>query len=115
MANPGNGEVAFEAGDKRYTFVLGTYAQAALQRKTGVPTSKFFNRPPDEWGASDLLALFHAGLLRHQNDITEVEAADLMDTLGRDKVQDILKEALSLAFPDTEAKGSARPPKAKPA
>ena len=86
MANPLKGEVEFEAEGKRYTFVLGTYAQAHLQRRTGVPTFKFFGRKPEEWGADDMLALFHAGLVRHHKDLTEESAADLMDVIGRSKV-----------------------------
>ena len=35
MANPIKGEVPLEAGGKTYTFVLGTYALAALERRRG--------------------------------------------------------------------------------
>jgi hypothetical protein len=116
MTNPIKGEVAFEAGGKQFTFVLGTYAQAALQRRTGVPTFKFFRRKLEDWGADDFLALFHAGLLKHHRGITEEEAADLMDDLGNAKVQAIFSEAMALAFPQAEAaKGEDRPQKAKSA
>lgn len=109
MANPVKGEVAFKAGNKDYTFVFGTYAQAALQRRTGIATGKFFNRQIEDWGVDDALAVFHAGLLRHHK-ISEEEAADLMDELGMEKANGIIGEGLSLAF-KSNGKGDDRPTK----
>ncbi len=37
MANPIKGEVPLEVDGKRYTFVLGTYALAALERRMKMP------------------------------------------------------------------------------
>lgn len=111
MANPIKGEVSFDADGKHYKFVLGTYALAALQRRTGVSTFKFFGRKPDEWGMDDILAVFHAGLLRH-HELSEVEAADLVDTLGQEAVGKLIGEAVGLAFPPPTTGGASRPRKA---
>jgi hypothetical protein len=106
------GEVAFEVSGATFKFVLGTYALAALQRRSGVSTMKFFNRAGTDWGIDDVLAVFHAGLIRH-HELSEKQAADLIDELGQTKVGEIIAEAVRLAFPSSEAaKGTARPPKA---
>lgn len=108
MANPIKGEVSFEAGGKHYKFVLGTYALAALQRRTGVSTAKFFARKQDDWGMDDILAIFHSGLLKH-HEMSEREASDLIDELGQDEVGKLIVEAVQVAFPEAS---SARPRKA---
>lgn len=110
MANPVKGEVGFEADGKSYTFVLGTYARAALQRRTGVSDAKFFKRGADEWGSDDTLAVFHAGLLRHHK-MTEEEVGDLIDMLGATKVTEVFVEAIELASQRGAATGNGRPTK----
>lgn len=116
MANPLKGEVSLEANGKAYTFVLGTYALAALQRRSGISTAKFFGRPPIDWGMDDVLGLVHCGLMRHHKDITEEEVADLIDAVGNEKINKIIGEGIKLAFPDAhlQAQGS-RPTKLKSA
>ena len=112
MANPVKGEVSFEAGGQQYTFVLGTYALAALQRRTGVGTSRFFGRKPNEGGTDDFLGVFYCGLLRH-HQLSEEAVSDIMDEIGQVRVADIISDAISLAFPDPKgaAKSTDRPPK----
>lgn len=97
MANPVKGEVGFDHAGKSYTFKLGTYALAVLQRKTGVPTMKFFQREEGEWGVSDILSVFHAALHR-DHKMSEEEVADLIDDLGEAKITEIFNEGLKLAF-----------------
>jgi hypothetical protein len=113
MANPMKGEVAFEFQGATFKFVLGTYALAYLQRRSGKSTVKFFSRSAGDWGIDDVLAVFHAGLLRH-HELSEKQAADLIDELGQAKVGELIAEAVKLAFPSAEgaSKGTARPPKA---
>lgn len=114
MSNPLQGEVSFEFDGKRHIFVLGTYALAALQRRTGIPTAKFFNRPPIDWGMDDVLSLVLCGLLRHNKTITEEEVSDIIDQLGNERINEIISEGIRIAFPDPEGR-VARPPKLKSA
>lgn len=107
MSNPLT-EVAFTSGETNYTFKLGTHAQAVLERRVKMTAAKFFRRKDDEWGVDDLLAVFWAGLNRHHN-LTEAQAADLVDDLGQGRVQEIVLEALGIAS-NKEAVGSSTPP-----
>jgi Phage tail tube protein, GTA-gp10 len=101
MANPIKGEVPLEAGGKRYTFVLGTYALAALERRMKMPWPKLFKRAADgDWGIDEILATVHAGLLRHHRQITEEQVADLIDELGIERINDVLSEAIKLMQPE---------------
>lgn len=114
MANPVKGEVLLEIGGKKFIFVLGTYALAALERNVGMPWPKLFQKAKNgEWGMSETLATFHAGLLRHQKKITEEEAADLMDVAGIDYINEKLGEAIKLMQPAEGGEGEANPPMTK--
>ena len=117
MANPIRGEVALEANGKSYTFTLGTYALAALQRRSGMSTAKFFNRPSIDWGMDDILGLIHCGLMRHHKNITEEEVADLIDAVGNEKINEIISEGIKAAFPDlhNQAAQGSRPTRLKSA
>lgn len=108
MSNPLN-EVTFEAGGKVYHFGVGFYAQAMLERKTGMTAAKFFQRPLDEFGASDILALFCAGLSR-RHDLTEAQVADILDDITLPRAIEIFNEAFGLAVEKKDP--SARPQKA---
>jgi hypothetical protein len=101
MANPVKGEVPLEVGGKRYTFVLGTYALAALERRMKMPWPKLFKKAADgEWGINEILATVHAGLLRHQRDMTEEQVADLIDQVGIERINEVLGEAIKLMQPE---------------
>lgn len=108
MANPQQGEVTFEANGKPYTFKLGTYALAVLERRTKMPYRSFFQRPDDQWGADDLLHVFYAGLYR-KHKMTEEETGDLIDVLGTDRASEIILEAIGVANPREVATGTADP------
>lgn len=95
MENPVK-EVRFESNGTAYRFVFGNYAIALVERSTGQTWTKFWKRISSECGASDLLSIFHAGLCRH-HDVSEKQAADLMDAVGADKVLSIVKEGLGIA------------------
>jgi hypothetical protein len=115
MANPLKGEVGFEAGGVHYTLVLGTYALAALQRRSGIGTTQFFNRPPAEWGVDDILGVLHCGLMRHHRSITEEQVSDIIDELGQAKVGELVSEAMNIAFPEQREGRSPRPTKLRSA
>lgn len=97
MGNLQKGEVTFEASGKTFTFKLGTFAQAAIEAKTKQSIFKFFARGEEAWNITDMLILFHAGLLR-EHKLTEDEAADLIDELGMARAGEIIAEALNIAF-----------------
>jgi hypothetical protein len=101
MANPIKGEVPLEIGGKRYTFVLGTYALANLERRLGMPWPKIFKRAGDgEWGIAEVLAVVHAGLLRHSPQLTEPQVADLIDEVGLERINEMIGEGLKLMQPE---------------
>lgn len=109
MANPQKGEVGFEVGGKSYILKLGTYAQAALERRVKMPFQKFITRGNDEFGVDDTLALVWAGLFR-QHHLTEEQVADIIDDLGDERLTEILAEAVRVALGVQEDKGSRPPP-----
>ena len=116
MANPVKGEVPLEIGGKVYTFVLGTYGLAALERRMKMPWPKIFKRASDgEFGIDDVLAVVHAGLLKHHRGLTEENVADLIDAAGMESINAAIGEALKLIAPATTTGGEESenpPPKA---
>jgi tail tube GTA-gp10-like protein len=109
MANPVKGEVPLEVGGQRYTFVLGTYGLAALERRMKMPWPRLIERAREgQWGLDDLLALAHSALLRHHRQITEEQVADLMDEVGPERISEVIAEALKLMQPEG-ARGGGEP------
>lgn len=108
MANPQQGEVAFEADGKSYTFKLGTYALAVLERRTKMPYRTFFQREDDKWGADDLLHVFYAGLYRNHK-LTEEQVGDIIDSITSARASEIILEAIGVANPKEVAAGKADP------
>lgn len=96
MANPIKGELDFTAGGQSYRFVIGTYAMAALERRTGKPVTAIFDG--SALGMDLMLGIMHSGLLLH-HELTEREVAAIMDDLGLERCGEIVTEALKLAFP----------------
>lgn len=95
MADP-RGEVTFEAGGKKYSLKLGTYALAILERATKMPSSRFFKRDDDDWGADDVLRVFYAGLYQ-KHKLSEEEVGAVIDNLGMAQASAILIEALGVS------------------
>jgi len=111
LTNPVKGEVAFEAAGKSYKFVLGSYGLAALERRQNKSISKIFDRKDGDFGVDDILAIFHAGLLRHHG-LSEVEASDVLDAIGHAEAGRVVSEAVSLAFPQEDETPAERPRRA---
>jgi hypothetical protein len=113
MANPIKGEVAIDIGGQRFTFVLGTYGLAALERRLKTPFPKIFERAAaGEWGIDEVLAVLHAGLLRHHPGMSEQMVSDLIDAAGLDYISTTIGEGIKLMQPiATGGQGSANPPK----
>lgn len=102
------GEVTFEAGGKSYSFKLGTYAKALLQRETGLSAQRFFKKIENDLGYDDMLKLFRCGLYQ-KHKLGEEAVADLIDEIGESKTLEIIAEAAKLAQP-TEADVKPVPP-----
>lgn len=96
-ANPHLGDVAFEAGGKSYTLRLGTLALAVLEGETGIPASKYFARPLDQWGVRDLRDVFISAMARHHSDLREAEICDIIDEIGLNRAGDLIAKALARA------------------
>lgn len=111
MANPIKGEVPLEIGGRRYVFMLGTYGLAALERRMKMPWPKIFEKAQrNEWGIDDVLATFHSGLMKHHPSLTEREAADLMDEVGLQKINEAIGEAVRLMQPVGGGEEAENPP-----
>jgi hypothetical protein len=113
MANPIKGEVPLEINGQRYIFVLGTYGLASLERRMKTSFVKVFERAQrGEWGIDDVLAVLHAGLLRHHPRMTEQEVADLIDTAGMEYISEMIAEGLKAMQPVSNGgQGAENPPK----
>lgn len=97
MTNPVKGEVTFESGGKTYTFKLGTNAQVMLEKKVGMPLSKFLKQDRiEELGTEDIRSIFWAGLFR-KHQLGEDEVGDIIDDIGPEKVGEIFLEAFESA------------------
>lgn len=113
MTNAVKGEVHFESGGKTYTFKLGTNAQVMLEKRVGMSLSKFLKADRlEEMGASDIRAIFWAGLFR-KHELSEDDVGDLIDDIGPERVAAIFLEAFESAKPQKEngANGEPRPQK----
>lgn len=108
MGNPIMGEVTFEADGKSYTFKLGTYAKALLQRETGLSAQKFFKKIESDLGYDDMLKIFRCGLYQ-KHKLGEEAVAELIDELGEEKTLSVIAEAAKLAQP-SEADAKPVPP-----
>ena len=107
MANPIQGQVAFEADGESYRFVLNTYGLAAAERHLGKALPTLL--AAGDLGFDAILGIFYGGLLKH-HDLSVQQAADVVDAIGMDKAGQVVAEAMTLAFPD--ATGSPRKAKA---
>jgi len=106
MANPIKGEVAFEHDGKKYLFVLGFLAMAQLERKTGKTVQEISQ---SLGGVKVLVDVFQAGMLRHHGTMTEAELTDLMDSMGMDKINEVLGEAIQLMSEKVGGQGAENP------
>jgi hypothetical protein len=114
MANPVKGEVPIDIEGKRYTLVLNTFALAAVEQRLGMQWTSVFKKAADgEFGIQQILALFHAALMKHHRRITEEEAANLIDEAGLPSINEALGQAVRLMQPFQNAGGeeAANPPK----
>lgn len=103
MANPVIGEVPLEIGGRRFRFVLGFYGLAALERRKELPWPKIFAKALDgSWGYDDILAIFHAGLMRHHEGISERDAADLLDQCGIEYITQKIGEGVQRSLPQDD-------------
>lgn len=118
MANAHKGEIAFEAGGKSYTLRFSTNAicelENALDRSIISISQDLVNaeKNPESLRFSTLRAILWAGLREHHPGMTLVEAGDVMTEIGGlSKAVELIAEGFTLAFPEPQANGAARPQK----
>lgn len=76
----------------------GMMALRAIELHFGVSATDLQSRMSGG-GFGDALAVFHAGLVKHQPNYTMEDAADVMDELGQAEAKNHMAKAFSLAFP----------------
>lgn len=87
------GEVYLQAGDKAYTLKFTTNALVRLEAKIGKSVFGFSMR--SEMSITMARAFFWAALLEYLPDVTEEQAGDIMDEVGRDDAMVKMLEALT--------------------
>lgn len=112
MTNKIKGEVTFESGGQTYTFMLGTNAQVMLEKKIGLPMTKFLKKERlEEMSTEEVRAIFWAGLFRHHK-LTEEAVGDLIDDVGFERLMKIFVDAVDSAKVKANGSdGEARPTK----
>lgn len=83
-----NGEVTREIGGKSYTFKLGVNQMIALEEMCSTPEKRVtFQEVATRAEKGDIVAaraLLLVSLKKYQPDMTEEDAGDLMDVVGRE-------------------------------
>ena len=109
------GEVAFEAGGESYRMVYSINALCVLEDRMGKPVQEIGALLGGAVGMADLRAIFWAGLVEYQPNLTETEAGSLMARLdsGLQSAVELIREAFAAAFgPAKSAEGKVvRPPR----
>ncbi len=104
MANPNKSEVGFEVDGKAYVLKMSTNAICEIEDATGKGINEFADglSDPAKFRIRDLRTIFYACLVGGGSQLTQVDAGDLMDEVGMDKVGSLVQEAFKVAFPEAE-------------
>lgn len=95
MANPEEGQVEFDAGDKRYVMEITNRTERAIQKRTG----KNLTDTVSDLGKGDaeaLFAVFYESLKKHQPDVKEADAEELVKPRAMRK---LVSELLEVTYP----------------
>lgn len=106
MSNPHRGEVEIEAGDKTYTLVLDINAICELEELLGKSVAEIGR---DMGRIVYMRAVLWAGL-KAKHPVTLEEAGKILQEASVPLAAVKIKEAMALAFPPSNSKGSARNP-----
>ena len=111
MANPIKGEVAFEADGATWKASFSVNALCELEEALGMPVPEIGKIMTANMSIKHLRAVFWAGLLDHHG-VDLSEAGRVMTLIGIEAAARVVGDAFSLAFPQEDAKATARPQKA---
>lgn len=111
--NPQKGDVPFQAGGKQYVLCYSFGSLVLLEEKLGkgmmqiVREIESWTKQPEHMRLRTICDLLWIGLKRHQPEMTEQQAIDLLDDIdgGIGKVIDLIGESFQKAFsaPGTKA------------
>lgn len=106
-------EVVFSAQGENYTFRWGTNALRLLEKTSGLPSSKFFQRiAGEDVTMEDLTLVMFCGLSRN-HDLTMDQVGDLIDDIGgAEKIIEIFTQSMPEKAMEVAGK-PANPPKQK--
>ena len=110
MANPLKGEVGFEVNGAAWTASFSVNALVTLEDALGVSVTQIGALMAESVSMKTLRTIFWAALLDHHK-VTEAEAGEVMTAFGIEAAAGLVGQAFSLAFPQEDAKATARPPK----
>ncbi|MFC0246791.1 GTA-gp10 family protein [Falsochrobactrum ovis] len=115
MANHYRGSVALQVGDQAYTLSFSVNALCELEDLLNLPVAKIAATMNDaeDVRISTVRALVWGALRDHHSEIDLKGAGDIASTAGIPACMEAIGQAFRLAFPQEEAKGTARPRKAK--
>lgn len=86
-------DVVFSAEGVTYTFRWGTNATVILERESGEPAPKFFQRLMKDASITDLALVMYCGLARNHK-LTKEQVGDLIDSIGGpEKIIEIFSQA----------------------
>lgn len=108
MANPSKGEVGFDANGISYTLVLDFNAICELEDAFDVPASQIGEVIGEK--LSSLRTVFRVALSRH-HDVTDLEAGEILTSIGAEKAGSLIASAFALSFPEAKAKAGQAPGK----
>lgn len=96
---------SFEASGKRYTLRYGNNALAELEGLLGLPITQIGERfTTGAVGVREMRNIFWAGLMMQHPELSLVDAGNLMDEVGLQRVAELVTEAFGEAFPNTGVK-----------
>lgn len=98
MANPDEGQVAFDAGGKTYTLEITNRTERALQKRFNHPMRQVIT----DLGNGDIeamLGVFVEALKKHHPDVDEETAIDLVRP---GQLRDVLSDLISATYRTAE-------------
>lgn len=113
MANPLLGEVDLKTKDATYTMRLGINAIVSIEDHFDKSITEVSQLLGDGMRIGNLRTIVFYALQGHHPELAEKDAGDIITSAGFAATAAAILKAMSLAFPDAQKAGTARPPKAK--
>lgn len=104
MANRETGYVSFKAQSQNWKLRFTTNALCELEDESGMSAIAFANSMNDEANISikSMRLMLWAGLIDNHEDISQKICGVLIDEIGMGEVGNLLGEAFTIAFPESE-------------